>query len=156
MRSFKLFLPLILLFLSCSSNSEKSTEQIRAEILNHGAEIRQAFAENDLEKIKLLHHPDVEKALGYNDLKKGREEVIASLKGTLDNFTLDFIKNDVESIFIQGDVAIEQTQFAIKGTPKNGGDSFIFQGRTMVTYIRYKESPTGWATVREIIQPYSE
>ena len=102
MRSFKLFLPLILLFLSCSSNSEKSTEKIRAEILLHGAEIRQAFAENDLEKIKLLHHPDVEKALGYNDLKKGREEVIASLKGTLDNFTLDFIKNDVESVEITG------------------------------------------------------
>ena len=135
---------------------QKSTDVVKKEILNHGAEIRKAFAENDLEKIKLLHHPNVEKVLGYKDLKKGREEIIASLKGTLDNFTLEFIKNDVESVFIQGDVAIEQTAFAIKGTPKNSGDSFIFKGRTMVTYIRYSESPTGWATIREIIQPFSE
>ena len=156
MRLSKLFLPCLLLFLSCSSNSEKSTEEIRKEILNHGAEIRKAFAENDIEQIKLLHHPNVEKALGYNDLKKGREEVIESLKGTLESFTLEFIKNDVESIFIQDDVAIEQTTFAIKGTPKRGGDSFVFKGRTMVTYIRYSESPTGWATIREIIQSYSE
>jgi ketosteroid isomerase-like protein len=135
---------------------EKTNDAIKQEILNHSAEIREAFAQNDLEKIKLLHHPNVEKALGYNDLKKGRQEVIESLKETLDNFTLEFIKNEVESILIQGDVAIEQTAFAIKGTPKNGGDPFIFKGRTMVTYIRYQESPTGWATLREIIQPYTE
>ena len=56
-------------------------------------------------------------------------------------------------MLIQKDLVIEQTKFSIKGTPKEGGESFIFSGRTMVTYVRYADSPTGWATIREIIQP---
>ena len=118
--------------------------------------IREAFADADIEKIKSLHHPDVEKALGYNDLKNGRDEVIEGLIGTLQAFDLEFIENKVESILIKDNIAIEQTRFAIRGTPKDGGDPFIFKGRTMVTYMRYEQSPTGWATIREIIQPATE
>lgn len=136
------------------NNAEE--EKIKQEILSNGAVIRQAFAEGDVEKIRLLHHPDVVKALGYNDLKIGRDAVIDGLKGTLENYNLTFVKNEVESILIQGNLAIEQTKFSIQGTPKKGGESFVFSGRTMVTYIRYDASPTGWATVREIIQPATE
>ncbi|MEM6378887.1 MAG: nuclear transport factor 2 family protein, partial [Bacteroidota bacterium] len=132
---------------------EKQEAQIKAEILENGATIRQAFLDGDIEKIKSLHHPDVVKALGYKDLKVGREAVINALEETLKYFTLEFLENDVESILIQGNMAIEQTKFSIKGTPKAGGDPFIFSGRTMVTYVRYAQSPTGWATIREIIQP---
>ena len=135
------------------SAQAKST---RDQILNHGELIRTAFSKGDLETIKALHHPEVIKALGYNDLKTGREEVMQGLVGTLENFNLEFIKNDVEHIFVEGDVAIEQTKFSIKGTPKSGGDSFVFSGRTMVTYLRYEESPSGWATIREIIQLATE
>ena len=131
-------------------------EQEKEEILNHGEVIRKAFSESDIEKIKVLHHPEVVKALGYNDIKKGRDEVMEGLAGTLDNYNLEFIENDVESILMQDNMAIEQTTFVIKGTPKQGGEPFIFKGRTMVTYIRYDKSPTGWATIREIIQPATE
>ena len=127
-------------------------DDVKSEILKHGEVIRKAFSEGDVEKIKSLHHPDVIKALGYNDIKTGREEVISGLVGTLENYNLEFVKNEVESILVNGDIAIEQTKFSIKGTPKKGGESFIFNGRTMVTYIRYNKSPTGWATIREIIQ----
>lgn len=139
-----------------SDQNDAENEIIKQEILSNGTAIRKAFSEGDVEKIRLLHHPDVIKALGYNDLKTGRDEVIDGIKGTLENYHLEFIENDVESILIQGNIAIEQTKFSIKGTPKNGGDSFIFKGRTMVTYIRYGDSPTGWATIREIIQPATE
>nr|WP_299339230.1 nuclear transport factor 2 family protein [Allomuricauda sp.] len=131
-------------------------KDIKNEILKNGETIRKAFSDGDIDRIKSLHHPEVIKALGYNDLKIGRDEVMAGLKETLKNFTLEFIKNDVESILIEGNVAIEQTKFSIKGTPKSGGDPFVFSGRTMVTYIRYDESPTGWATIRELIQPATE
>ena len=131
-------------------------EQQKQEILNHGEVIRKAFSEGDTEKIKSLHHPDVIKALGFNDIKTGREEVISGLEGTLENYNLEFVKNEVESILINGDIALEQTRFSIKGTPKKDGDSFIFNGRTMVTYVKYGKSPTGWATIREIIQPAME
>ncbi len=133
-----------------------SQELSKSEILNHGYIIRKAFSEGDVEKIKSLHHPDVIKALGYNDIKTGREEVINGLIGTLENYNLEFIKNEVENILIEGNIAIEQTKFSIKGTSKEGGDSFLFNGRTMVTYVKYDKSPTGWATIREIIQPETE
>ena len=139
-------------FLACESELQKA--DIRTEILTHGKRIRDAFADGDVEAIKALHHPDVIKALGYNNLQNGREEVIEGVSQTLKSFHLEFVENDVESIYLNGEVAIEQSRFAIQGTPKEGGDSFTFKGRTMVTYIRYEESPTGWATIREIIQPF--
>ena len=145
---------LSIFFLACEAEVKEA--DIRAEILIHGETIRNAFADGDLESIKALHHPDVIKALGYNNLQKGRETVIEGVGQTLESFRLEFVENEVESIYLNGDVAIEQTRFAIQGTPKAGGDSFIFKGRTMVTYIRYAESPTGWATIREIIQAYEE
>ena len=126
------------------------------EIMAHGEVIRQAFAEEDLDKIASLHHPDVIKAIGYNNLQNGREEVVAGLKETLKNYHLEFVENTIESILVQDNLAIEQTKFAIRGTPKLEGEPFLFKGRTMVTYLRYAESPTGWATIREIIQPATE
>ncbi|MEM9984478.1 MAG: nuclear transport factor 2 family protein [Bacteroidota bacterium] len=129
---------------------------IRQEILTHGQMIRDAFAKGDLEQIRSLHHPEVEKALGYTDVKRGREEVIAGIAGTLNHYSLEFVENEVESIYVQGDLAIEQTKFSIRGTPKGEGESFLFSGRTMVTYIRHEASPSGWATIREIIQPAVE
>jgi len=124
----------------------------RQEVLKTGELIRTAFSNGDIEAIKSFHHPDVIKALGYKNLLTGRDAVIKDLSGTLENFKLEFVTNTIENLLIQGDIAIEQTLFSIKGTPKKGGDPFIFSGRTMVTYIKYKGSPTGWATIREIIQ----
>lgn len=147
---------ILLSILITPCHAQTNDEAIRKEILDHGQIIRDAFSQEDLDKIKALHHPEVIKALGYTDIKMNREEVIQGIEGTLANYTLEFIENEVESILIQDDIAIEQTKFSIKGTPKKGGESFIFKGRTMVTYIRYANSPTGWATIREIIQPASE
>ncbi|MEM1217753.1 MAG: nuclear transport factor 2 family protein, partial [Bacteroidota bacterium] len=126
------------------------------EVLAHGAMIRDAFAEGDLATISALHHPEVVKALGYQDEQKGRQAVMEGIRGTLAAFKLEFVENEVENIYFQGDLAIEQTRFAIKGTPKSGGDSFLFKGRTMVTYVRHANSPSGWATIREIIQPATD
>lgn len=129
---------------------------IKKEILAHGEAIRQAFLNEDLSKIELLHHPEVIKALGYTNVQNGREAVMTGLEETLENYQLEFVENFVESVLIKENLAIEQTRFAIKGTPKQGGDPFIFKGRTLVTYVRYADSPTGWATIREIIQPATE
>ena len=59
--------------------------------------------------------------------------------GTFQQFNLEWKENRVESILIRGDTAVEQTVFAIQGTPQNGG--------------RYEKSPTGWASIRELVQP---
>lgn len=150
------YFPLLFCFILISCQTKVNDEVIRQEILDNGQMIRDAFAAGDVATIRLLHHPEVIKALGYTNVQRGREEVIAGIEETLRNYSLEFIANDVESILLQNDLAIEQTKFAIKGTPKNEGEPFVFSGRTMVTYIRYEDSPTGWATIREIIQPATE
>lgn len=139
----------------CTCQSSVSEETVRQEILANGQTIRDAFAAGDVEKIKALHHPEVTKALGYENVQNGRVAVINGVAETLSNYSLEFVENEVESILIRDDLAIEQSKFSIRGTPKAGGDSFLFSGRTMVTYVRYADSPTGWATIREIIQPAS-
>jgi len=147
---------ILILFMGLPLGIYAQNEDQKNEILKNGETIREAFTNGDIEKIKSLHHPDVIKALGYTDVKVGREAVMDGLEETLRNFTLEFVKNDVENILFQDNIAVEQTRFSIKGTPKNGGEPFLFSGRTMVTYIRFDKSPTGWATIREIIQPSTE
>ncbi len=142
----------LLIILCATINSYSQDDKKTQEILKTGERIRAAFSKGDIETIKSFHHPDVIKALGYKNVLTGRDAVIEGLRGTLEGFTLEFIENKVESILIQGDIVIEQTLFSIKGTPKKDGEPFVFSGRTMVTYIKYEKSPTGWATIREIIQ----
>jgi ketosteroid isomerase-like protein len=118
--------------------------------------VRAAFARGDVPAILSYHHPDVTKALAYHKYLIGRSALEADLRATFDNYGLEFLQNDVESLSIHGDVAIEQILFSVKGTPKKGGAPFLFKGRTMIVLVRYDKSPTGWATLREIVQPSPE
>jgi ketosteroid isomerase-like protein len=115
--------------------------------------IRDAFARGDIDAIMAYHHPDVIKALSPQKYLVGRDAVKADLLGTFQAFQLEFIEHRVENTFFQGNTAVEESTFTIKGTPKNEGEPFLFKGRAMVVYVRYKKSPTGWASIREIIQP---
>ena len=132
------------------SNPERESLQKTSEA------IRTAFAQSDVDKVMVYHHPDVIKALSFQKYLVGRDAVAEGLRQTLQKFKLEFEENRVESLLIQGDTAIEQTVFAIKSTPKSGGESYLFRGRTQVVYVRYKKSPTGCASIREIIQPATD
>lgn len=121
-----------------------------------GSAIRAAFAAGDLATVMKYHHPDVTKALAYNKLLVGRDAVAADLGNTLRQYHLEFVENRVESLLIENDTAVEMTLFTIRSTPIAGGQSSLFKGRTMVVYVRYKESPTGWASIRELIQPATD
>jgi ketosteroid isomerase-like protein len=134
-------------------NSYVGTTQDRASLQKTGEEIRAAFARGDIETIMAYHHPDVIKATSYDKYLVGRDAVKADLLGTLQAFNLEFEQFHNENTFFQGDTAVEQSVFTIKGTPKNGGTPFLFKGRSLVVYVRYKKSPTGWASIRELIQP---
>jgi ketosteroid isomerase-like protein len=153
MRAIRLgCLPLLLLV--CSNRLIAQTPQADREALEKtGIAIRAAFSGGDVTTAMRYHHPEVRKALTYNKLLVGREAVAADLQSTFQQFHLDFVENQVESLLLEGNTAVEQTLFTIRGTPLHGGTPFLFKGRSMIVYIRYKESPTGWATIREIIQP---
>jgi ketosteroid isomerase-like protein len=125
----------------------------QAALAKTSAAIRAAFARDDIPTIMSYHHPDVIKSLSYEKYLVGRDAVQADIAANLQHFHLEWKENKVESLLIQGDTAIELTTFTIQGTPKADGQPFLFQGRAMIVYTRYKSSPTGWASIREMIQP---
>ncbi|MEO7215293.1 nuclear transport factor 2 family protein [Mucilaginibacter sp.] len=112
-----------------------------------------AFAKGDVKAVMKFHHPDVVKGLSYGSLTIGRDSVEASMARTFKSFRLEFIANKIEDELFEGNTATQISSFTIKGTPIAGGQPFIFKGRAMVVYIKYKKSPTGWASIREVIQP---
>ncbi len=139
---------------SCSTRENfAGTDNDRKALEQTGTGIRSAFSNGDIPTILSYHHPDVRKALGYTHIINGREELEGDLKNTFSNLKLTWLDNKVESLIFQGNTAIEMTAFSIKGTPKDGSSPFTFKGRAMVVYVRYKQSPSGWASIRELIQP---
>jgi ketosteroid isomerase-like protein len=157
MRLFRNSSVVALLALVClARNAYAASNKDRNALEKTSQAIRAAFAKGDVAAAMEYHHPDVVKALAFHKQLKGRDAVAADLRGTLQQFNLEFVENQVESLLIEGNTAVEQTLFTIKGTPKEGGEPFLFKGRTMVVYIRYENSPTGWASIREMIQPATD
>ena len=157
MRTLGALAALVLLLMAhCLVLTYAESNADRESLQKTGEAIRAAFAQGDADRIMAYHHPEVIKALNFHKYLVGRDAIAEDLRKTLQQFRLEFEENRVESLLIQGDTAIEQTVFAIRITPKSGGESSLFRGRTQVVYVRYKGSPTGWASIREIIQPATD
>lgn len=153
MKSLRVFAVVALLMTGCfATDTFSGSDQDRAALQKTTEAIRAAFARGDVEGILAYHHPAVVKALGYNHLVNGRDALRADLTQTLGHVKLEWLENNVESTMIQGDTAVELTAFTIRGTPKDGSEPFVIRGRAMVVYVRYKDSPTGWASIREVVQ----
>jgi ketosteroid isomerase-like protein len=145
----------ILLILSIHSKLSYGAEldKDQAAIEKTNLAVRAAFARGDVDTIMLYHHPEVNKALAWDKYLVGRDAVAADLRATFQNYRLEFLEDKTESLRIQGDTAIQQDVVLIKGTPKQDGKPFLFRGRALVILVRYEKSPTGWATIHEMIQP---
>lgn len=146
----------LLAFICLTGKTFAESGDDRQALAETGVAIRAAFAAGDVDTAMRYHHPDVEKALSFHKTLIGRQAVAADLRSTLSQSHLEFVENHVESLLIEDKTAVEQTLFTIKGTPTKGGEPFLFKGRAMVVYVRYKESPTGWASIREMIQPATD
>jgi ketosteroid isomerase-like protein len=154
MKTLRSLIAIALFAVGCSaSKTDVGSKNDRDALEKTSEAIRAAFARGDVATILAYHHPDVLKGLSYGKSIDGRDALEADLTGTLQRFSLEWQENRVESTLFQGDTAVELTVFTIKGTPRNGGEPFLFKGRAMVVYVRYKKSPTGWASIRELIQP---
>ena len=143
----------VLVMGSFALNSHARTNADRESLEQTSAAIRAAFARGDVPAIMSYHHPDVAKSLNYGHLLNDRDAVQADITALLKQYTVEWKENTVRSLFIQGDTAVELTDFTIQGTPKSSGEPFTYRGRAMVVYVRLKDSPSGWASIREIIQP---
>jgi uncharacterized protein (TIGR02246 family) len=114
--------------------------------------IREAFAKGDAELVAKLHHPDVVKYFGGNNVLTGRAALQKQMAVWFKTSKIEFVENTVESTVFTGGTAIQTVIFAIKSTPKNGGKATVARGRSMVVYVRDKSSPTGWLSLREMAQ----
>jgi len=143
---------------SCSGLAQNASDTSgdRVSLERTTAAIRDAFGREDVSAIVALHHPDVEKYFGGTNVVKGRAALEKGLVEMFRSSKMEFIDNKVESRIFTGDVAIETSIFTIRSTRKSGGEPVVSRGRAMVVYVRYKESPTGWASIREMAQAAPE
>ena len=130
-----------------------SSNADRAALIRTGDAIRAAFAASDVDTIMKYHHPNVEKWLSPSSHTVGREALRAALTETFKTVQMMFAENQVESMLILGDTAIEVSTFTLRVVPKEGGTATMARGRAMVVYVRSAQSPTGWVSMRELVQP---
>jgi ketosteroid isomerase-like protein len=115
--------------------------------------IRAAYATGDVELIMSLHHPQVIKVIGFNNLLDGYEAVRKDLVTSLAAGSRQFVSQKIESIILDKGAAVQQADYSIRITPTDGRPPFITRGRSVVIYVPYAKSPTGWAIFRGFVQP---
>ena len=149
-----IFQLLIIAFFSKSAYSQEITDttSLRQSLEKATAAIRSAFEKGDAALVAQLHSKDVIKYFGGNNVIVGRDAVEEGARDWFKNSKVEFVENAVENTEFVGKIAIQTSIFAIKTTPKSGGESSIGRGRSMVIYIQDKTSPTGWLTLREFVQ----
>lgn len=147
----QLFL-LSLVISGCNSRNAGNITSDRAALEKTTRAIREGFARGDVAAIVALHHPDVVKYFGGTNVVNGRAALEKGLTEMFSTSRMEFIENKVESTLFQGETAIETSIFAIKVSFRNGDTPTVGRGRAMVVYVRSKESPTGWASIREMAQ----
>jgi len=147
------------LFIVCSLTcpalagpADPNTQADRQSLERTTQAIRDAFGRGDVAAIVALHRPDVMKYFGGANVVLGREDLRRGLLKTFRNTKMEFVDHHLESLVFLGDTAVETSLFTIKTTPKAGGRSTLAHGRAMVVYVKSKESPTGWQSVREMAQ----
>lgn len=152
---FLLILLMHLALIGCAAPVVDNAKDTKA-IIQTNEKIREAFVNGDIAGILRYHHPQVEKVLSWSDHQIGHADMRKSLAGLFENNQVEFLgrADDMDSLQILGDTAVMVAKFSVSGRPKQGaGQPFLFSGRTMIVYVRYADSPTGWVTYREMIVP---
>ncbi len=147
-------LPLMLT--ACSTNHSPVSLADRQALVNTTQAIREAFARGDVPAIVALHHPEICKYFGGNNVVNGRAALEKGLTDMFSTTRLEFVEHKLENLVFTGNTAIETSIFGIKATDKKTGKTTLSRGRAMVVYVRYKNSPTGWASLREMAQAAPE
>ncbi len=149
---------ILCLFLACiavggrGQQSATDTISLRLSLEKATAAIRTAFEKGDAAMVARLHSPDVIKYFGGNNVITGRAAVEQGAKDWFAHAKVEFTENKIENTEFVGNIAIQTSIFAIKTTPKAGGQPSTGRGRSMVIYIQDASSPTGWLTLREFVQ----
>ena len=148
-------LPLVLasaFCFGCQSFRAHKEDRDRTAVARTSEAIRGAFTRGDVARVLAYQHPEIVKVSSSGKITNGRDALKEGLEEIFQNTSVQWRENHVENLWIRGDTAVEQASFAIDVRPKTHGYPFVFKGRTQVVYVRYKDSPTGWACIRELMQ----
>ena len=151
----KKILPLVYIALTAmhvSAQNVTGSAEDRKSLDNATFAIRQAFLKGDAALVASLHHPNVVKYFGGNNVVTGRAALQKELADWFRVSTVEFVENTIESTVFTGNTAIQTCIFSMKVTPKAGGQPTTNRGRSMVVYVRDSKSPTGWYSLREMAQ----
>lgn len=154
MNPFKILLIVICILgmAACSDRNGSGSPEDQETFNKTKAMILDGFSKGDVKAVLAMHHPDIVKYFGGKNIVKGMEGLKKQLTDMFSYAKTEFIENNIESTIFNGDAVVETSIFAIRSTPKNGDSVRVFHGRSMVVYVRYKDSPTGWASLREMTQ----
>jgi hypothetical protein len=132
--------------------SAQPTNQEMEAIRQTGIQVRQAFVEQDVDKILTYHHLKVVKALSWESWQYGHNDMKEQLTALFRQYQLVFFDDQstaIENVEVFDDMAILIRTFKLKGVPKQKQlNAFVFQGRVMLVLTRSEHSPTGWVTLR--------
>lgn len=140
----------------CSSPQNNNLAADKAALEKTKAAFADAFAHGDVNALVALHHPDIVKYFGGNNVVTGRAELAKGLTAMFRTAKIELIQNQVESTAFNGNTIIETCIFAFRSSPLNGGKPSIGRGRAMTVFVRYKDSPYGWVSIREMAQAAPE
>jgi ketosteroid isomerase-like protein len=142
----------ISLITGCQSSPATLTAADRESFSKTLDAFKSAFANGDVQAILALHHPDIVKYFGGDNVVKGLGQLGKGLTQTFQVSKLEFAENKLENTLYVNGTIIETRIFMVKITPKNGGKPSYARDRSMVTCVRYKNSPYGWASIREMVR----
>ncbi len=145
---------LLLMFATIYVNAQdlNGSEEDRNSIEKATRAIREAFAKGDAALATRLHHPNIVKYFGGDNVVTGRVALEKGLTSWFEGSTVQFVENTVESTMFNNGTAVQTCIFSIKNIPKSGGEAIISRGRSLVVYVRDDSSPTGWLSAREMVQ----
>ncbi|RBL91672.1 YybH family protein [Chitinophaga flava] len=142
---------LILLLAGCTTKAPSDEADI-ASLKKTTQAIRDAFARGDVAALVKFHHPHVIKYFGGNNVVDGRQALEKGLVEMFRTARMEFVDHKLESLVIHDGTAVETSIFTIKVTPKNGEPPTLSHGRAMVVYVRDKDNPSEWVSIREMAQ----
>jgi ketosteroid isomerase-like protein len=148
------YLIFIILIISGCSTTPQSDDLAadKATLEKTKAAFAAAFARSDVKTLVALHHPDIVKYFGGNNVVTSRAQLAQGLTAMFRTSKMELIQNKVESTAFNGNTIIETCIFAFRSTPVNGGKPSIGRGRAMTVFVKYKDSPYGWVSIREMAQ----
>ncbi len=157
MKTSRCLIFIVLTFCGCSSAPQSDNLAAdKVALQKTKAAFTTAFAHSDVKAIVALHHPDIVKYFGGSNVVTGRAQLARQLTAMFRTSRMELIQNQVESTAFNGNTIIETCIFAFRATPVNGGKSSVGRGRSMTVFVRYKNSPYGWVSIREMAQAAPE